>query len=194
MISYLSLYSKNDDHYNPPNFSLYPQLPIGQSIPDATIGLSTYDLRLEPWRHPEWNDLIQNDRVRLFDTEHVVRNRALFGLERPNRSKKTPHLNWTPYPVFNFALWEAKKTTGDTHGKALLQTAASIKTLLQRQRHVFDEAKLSDEPQCKDVCPLVWFFSSVGSDWQLWGCYEEKSNDRGEYRYVCFLGSSRTQC
>lgn len=96
--------------------------------------------------------------------------------------------------MFSFGLWEAKKATGETHVKAFLQTAAKVQTLLKWQRLAFKEAKLLEEPQCKDVCPLVWFFISVGSDWQLWGCFEETVPGLEDYRYVCLVVFSHTQC
>ena len=113
---------------------------------------------------------------------------APFRFAGPNTKNKT-HFVSTAYPVFSFALWEAKKATGEPHDKALLQTAAKVRTLLQKQRLAFNEANLGEEPQCEDVCPLVWYFSSVGSDWQLWGCFEETLPGREDYRYVCLVDS-----
>ena len=102
--------------------------------------------------------------------------------------------------MFSFALWEAKKATGQTHETAFLQTIAKVKTLLRFQRLAFNEARLSEEPQCKDVSPLVWFFSSVGSDWQLWGCFEEILPGREDtlpgheaYQYVCLVDFLHTR-
>ena len=164
-----------------------------EGVPDVTFGLGTYNLNLPPWRSEEMVDLVQNDRVRLFDKDTIRENLATFELAGPNTKKKTHYVS-SAYPLFSFALWEAKKATGETHDTAFLQTAANVKTLLRFQRRAFDEAKLGEEPQCEDVCPLVWYFSSVGSDWQLWGCFEETIPGRKDYQYVCVVGSLRTQC
>lgn len=164
-----------------------------QGVPDVTFGLGTYNLKRPPWCSEERVHLVQNDRVRLFDKDAIEKTLATFGLAGPNTKNKT-HFVSNAYPVFSFGLWEAKKATGDTHDKAFLQTATKVKTLLRFQRLVFNKAKLGEEPQCEDICPLVWYFSSVGSDWQLWGCYEETLPGSEDYQYVCVVGLSHTQC
>lgn len=68
-----------DQHFNLPNFDIAPELKYldddgdikGSSsyqIPDATIGLYTYDIKRKPWTNR--SDLIDNDRVELFEKRH----------------------------------------------------------------------------------------------------------------------------
>lgn len=156
------------------------------------FGLGTYNLKNEPWRNPERKDLVKNDRVQLFDKDAITQNLDHFELTGPNKKKNTGFLT-SAHPMFSFGLWEAKKAMGETHNKAFLQTAEKVRSLLQFQRLAFKKARLSEEPQCKDVCPLVWFFSSVGADWRLWGCFEETIPGSEGYQYVCLESSSHAQ-
>lgn len=82
--------------------------------------------------------------------------------------------------MFGFGLWEAKSSTSQNHSQTFLQTARKLATLVRWQRRIFDKA------ECKDACPLVWFFSSVGSSWEISACYETKDNHSQEYFYVGF--------
>ena len=151
------------------------------------FGLGTYSLNNEPWRNPERKDLVKNDRVHLFNKDAIIENLDHFKLAGPNKKNKNH------YPVFSFGLWEAKKGTGDTHDGAFKQIALQVRTLLQFQRLAFQQARLFEETQCKDVCPLVWFFSSVGAEWQLRACFEESIPGSEGYQYVCLVSSSHVR-
>ncbi len=146
-------------------------------IPDVTIGLLTYDLRRDPWR--QMGDLVENDRVKLFDKQPLAKLLKLFELEEPYTRASSRFIT-ASYPMFSFGLWEAKKSTGDNNVKAYLQTARKLATLLRWQRRIFDAAR------CEDFCPLVWFFSSVGSSWEVSGCFERKNPSDEGYTYVSF--------
>lgn len=82
-----------DQHFNLPNFDISPQLSYHDDddghikgsnsiqIPDATIGLYTYDLNKKPW--VDRKDLIDNDRVKLFDKKALSDCLKSFELEGP---------------------------------------------------------------------------------------------------------------
>ena len=72
-------------------------------------------------------------------------------------------------PLFAFALWEAKKSDGvDTHYKAFTQLDNKVRRLLQWQDAVINEA----ESDSNEFSPVVWAFTSVGSSWTVYGCYQ----------------------
>lgn len=140
--------------------------------PDATLGLCTYILSQAPWAQRE--DLINNDRVKLFDNVVLTETLDHFELQGPYRNVSS-----NPYaPMFGFGLWEVKKSDAGNHTKTFRQTARKVATLLRWQRKIFDTAR------CEDCRPFVWFFSSVGPDWQIWGCYETKKPRNEGYQYV----------
>ena len=153
----------------------------GIQIPDATLGLCTYDRVNEPWILRE--DLMDNDRVKLFEKEALIDILEHFELQGPYSSNSTK-FGTAPFPMFGFGLWEAKKVLGDNHAQAFVQTARKLATLLRWQRAVFQKAK------CEDCRPLVWFFSSVGSSWEICGCYDTKDSRSEGYRYVSLALSS----
>lgn len=163
-----------------------------KAFPDTTFGLASYNLGVEPWNDKKWSKLKENDMVRLFDREKLGGLMEYFDLKGPNpgkpkgpRNGKKKEFYLHPWrPVFSFGLWEAKKQTGQTHADAFDQTVPTICALLQWQRNLFNEAELRDEAESEDVCPLVWFFSSVGSSWVLWGCFETIDADSGRIYYV----------
>ena len=123
---------------------------------------------------------MDNDRVKLFDKLSLTETLECFELQGPYR-KRTSKFVRTSCPMFGFGLWEAKKTTGGSHTDAFLQTARKLASLLRWQRKIFDTAR------CEDWCPLVWFFSSIGSSWEVSACYETKNSQREKYRYVSLL-------
>ena len=71
-------------------------------------------------------------------------------------------------PLFAFALWEAKKSDGDSHWSAFTQLDKKVRSLLQWQDAVINEA-VSDS---NEFTPVVWAFTSVGSSWTVYGCYQ----------------------
>ena len=133
-------------------------------------------MRREPWVQRE--DLTHNDRVKLFDRKALKDCLEEHGLEGPYRRRKDVKRFTTAYPMFGFGLWEAKSSSGGTHRQTLVQTARKLKALLRWQRKIFDKA------DCKDFCPLAWFFSSVGSSWEIAACYENKHPGQEECCYV----------
>jgi hypothetical protein len=145
---------------------------VGFERADVTIGLCTYNLSQESWR--ERKDLLQNDRVNLFDRIFLGKLEDRFGIRDPFKRSR----NRTSYdlPAFAFGLWEAKKAAAnDNHHTASFQSARKLKTLLRSQRSLYEKASVS-------AYPLVWHFTSVGSTWTVYGCYfrpvshQEKSN------------------
>lgn len=147
-------------------------------VPDATLGLQTYNLNREPWTERE--DLTKNDRIKLFDINILAEILRHFKLEGPYK-RKSPKAVSTSCPMFGFGLWEAKKSTGESHIDIFHQTARKLATLLRWQRKIFNTA------ECEDTCPLVWFFSSAGSSWEISGCYEIKNPHEEGYSYVSFV-------
>ena len=160
----------DDDHQNDGSSKLTYE------TPDATLGLCTYDLSIEPWISR--GDLMDNDMVRLFDKKSLRELLDHFDLKTPYKNKDNNSVVTMSYPMFSFGLWEAKKTSGDNHDIASVQTARKLATLLRWQRIIFSEAK------CKYSFPLVWSFTSVGSKWEIHGCYECKKAHGKEYKYV----------
>ncbi|MCJ1390382.1 hypothetical protein MMC18_003241 [Xylographa bjoerkii] len=161
--------SESTNHFNLPNLDLSDQLTYldddhkpdattkqSHETPDATLGLCTYDLLLEPWKGR--GDLIKEDSVRLFDKKFLREVLEHFQLKTPYRRNESSDVVTMSYPMFSFGLWEAKRSLGDSSGKAFSQTARKLATLLRWQRRIFNEAK------CEDLLPVVWSFTSVGSD------------------------------
>ena len=165
-----------DKHFNLPNFETASQLAYyndddigskskqGVEIPDLTIGLHTYTLNSLTWQ--ERQDLLENDRVRLFDRtllRNVLRNSKIEVPYRCHAKRATDN-----FPAFTFGLWEAKKAAAaDSHQTALVQSGPKVKTLLRWQRNLYDRAGVI-------ASPLVWWFGSVGSNWKIYGCYAER--------------------
>ncbi|MCJ1384536.1 hypothetical protein MMC17_007653 [Xylographa soralifera] len=159
----------DDDHHNDGSSKLTSE------TPDATLGLCTYDLSIEPWISR--NDLMDNDMVRLFDKKSLRGLLEHFDLKTPYKNKDINSVVTMSYPMFSFGLWEAKKTFGDNNDIAFTQTVRKLATLLRWQRMIFNKAK------CKYSVPLVWSFTSVGSKWEIYGCYECKKTHGKEYKY-----------
>ena len=71
-------------------------------------------------------------------------------------------------PLFAFALWEAKKSDGDSHWKAFTQLDRRVRLLLQWQGAIIKAAGNNSN----EFFPVVWAFTSVGSLWTVYGCYQ----------------------
>jgi hypothetical protein len=149
-----------------PNFDIVEQLAYSEfeneqkKIPDLTIGLLSYDPK-------EWSDvanirLLADDRVRLFDQKVLRRLETAGYLEPPfirpgSSSKRVSDLCL----AFPFGFWEAKREDGGyDHQSAQKQNAVKVKMILTWQDKV---AKSADVPWV----PLAWYFSSVGSKWEV---------------------------
>ena len=75
-------------------------------------------------------------------------------------------------PLFAFALWEAKKSGGDSHWSAFTQLDEKVRLLLQWQDAMIKAAKIkAAEINSHEFFPVVWAFTSVGSLWTVYGCY-----------------------
>lgn len=161
---------QSQEHLNLPNFDAVEQLAYPQfeneqkKIPDLTIGLLSYDPK-------EWADLpnarlLQDDRVRLFDQSLLRKLEAAGYLKhpfiRPGSSGKCVSEVSLAFP---FGFWEAKREDGGfDHQSAQKQNALKVKMILGWQGKTAERA---DVPWA----PLVWYFSSVGSRWEVHGCY-----------------------
>lgn len=168
----LSNSSTNDIHFNLPNFVLQSQLRFyyqeenGQSygIPDATIGLCAYNLRNKPWQKQRL-ELRTDPRIEPFSLKFLgTIFREFEDLKGPYASKV---LN-DGVPLFAFALWEVKKSDGNSHWSAFTQLDIKVRRLLQWQDGIINEA----ETYNKEFFPVVWAFTSVGSSWTVYGCYQ----------------------
>jgi len=136
-------------------------------IPDLTIGLNSYDLT-------KWKDiaLSENDRVRLFDQKllRVLRDEEYLipPFIQPGSGKKQRSADVSL--TFPFSIWEAKRPGGDSnHQSALTQNALVAKMILEWQDQIGVEA---DVP----CVPLVFYFVSVGSIWQIHGCHFQQNS------------------
>lgn len=185
----VSISDCHDRHFNLPNFNKAQELPYydddgevhckpGVQIPDMTIGLLTYDINKKPWHQRE--DLLGNDRIKLFDRGVLDAILKHFELEAPYREiKNKPRFIAGSHPMFAFALWEAKKpTSSDNHITTLQQTARKLATLIRWQVKIYGKAKFGE---CN---PLVWFFSSVGSTFEVFGCYGVEQPTGEGHTYV----------
>ena len=167
----VSTSSDGNEHFNLPNFVLKPQLRYYYQeeeelygIPDATIGLCAYNFRNEPWQKQR-PDLRSNPRIQPFSREFL---RTIFS---NNEDLKGPYKSQVlneGVPLFAFAVWEAKKSDGDSHWKAFIQIDCKVRCLLQWQDAVINEAVSNSN----EFFPVVWAFTSVGSTWTIYGCYQ----------------------
>ena len=164
--------SDGNKHFDLPNFVLKPQLRYyyqeeegeGYGTPDATIGLCAYNFRREPWQKQR-PDLRTNPRIQPFSQEFL---KTIFS---NNEDLKGPYKSQVlneGVPLFAFALWEAKKSDSQTHWKAFTQIDRKVRRLLQWQDAVINQA----ESNSKEFFPVVWAFTSVGSSWTVYGCYQ----------------------
>ena len=170
----VSTSSQGNIHFNLPNFVFKPQLRYyyqdegrqkqSSEIPDATIGLCAYNLRNEPWQKQR-PDLRADPRIEPFS------QRCLKTIFNNYEDLKGPYpkkvLN-DGVPLFAFALWEAKKSDGDSHWSAFTQLDKRVRLLLQWQDAIIKAA----ENNSSEFFPVVWAFTSVGSLWTVYGCYQ----------------------
>ena len=157
-----------------PNFDTvqqlgYPEFEDEQKkIPDLTIGLLSYDPN-------DWSDsvdirLLQDDRVRLFDQRLLRKLEGEGQLEVPfirpgSSSKRVTDMCLT----FPFGFWEAKREGGGyDHQSAQKQNSLKIKMILGWQEEIGKRAEVP-------WVPLVWYFVSVGSKFEVHGCHFEQS-------------------
>lgn len=157
-----------------PNFDTvqqlgYPEFENEQKkIPDLTIGLLTYDPN-------GWSDLanirlLHDDRLRLFDQKLMRRLEDKGYLKtpfiRPGSSAKRVGEMCLAFP---FGFWEAKREGGGyDHQSAQKQNALKVKMILKWQDSVAESAEIP-------WVPLVWYFVSVGSKWEVHGCHFQQS-------------------
>lgn len=150
----------------------------GSQKPDSTFGLCTYDLGERPWNEKNW---LQEDMVKIFDKKTLKKTLDGFPeLKEPYKISGTPFGLYS-YPMFAFGLWEAKKDQGYSHENTFIQSSRKLKLLLSWQRKIFDESKI------KNISPTVWYFSSLGSDWRVYGCSETKDVHGDGFRYVSHI-------
>lgn len=168
-------------HANLPTTVLWCQLRYksqrGNGIPDATIGLCAYNLMNEPWQEQR-PDLLGDLRIQMFTRRNL---QSIFEEE----SLKGPYpdeVEGDGIPLFGFAIWEAKKSGGDSHWTALTQLNWKIRCLLEWQANIISAAK---SPSIEFV-PLVWAFTSVGPTWTVYGCYQSGKKVDGDNYGVSF--------
>jgi len=177
----LSTSSDSDMHFNLPSFVLQPQLRFRfqeenrqrHGVPDATIGLCAYDLKNEPWRKQR-PDLRTNPRIELFSLKFLS---TIFEKCEDLKGPYPSQVLDGGVPVFAFALWEAKKSAGHSHWKAFTQLDKKVRSLLQWQDNIINEA----ENYNKEFSPVVWAFTSVGSSWTVYGCYQSIDEEDGKH-------------
>ena len=114
--------------------------------------------------------------VRLFGKKTLKETMNHFAqLKGPYKISGEPVESYS-YPMFAFGIWEAKRTIGSNHEDTIQQTATKLKSLLIWQRKIFDKSGV------QVTSPTVWFFSSLGADWRVYGCSEIVRGD--EFHYV----------
>ncbi len=149
----------------------------GSQTPDTTFGLCTYNLDERHWTE-EW---LRNDMVKLFGKKSLKETMDRFSLlKEPYKISGTP-VGLYSYPMFAFGLWEAKRDKGYSHEDVVIQSSRKLKLLLSWQRKIFDESEV------REISPTVWFFSSLGSDWRVYGCSETKAVDGDGFHYVSHI-------
>lgn len=150
----------------------------GWQKPDSTFGLCTYNLEERPWNEKDW---LQVDMVKLFEKRTLKKTLDGFPkLREPYKISGTP-VGVYSYPMFAFGLWEVKKDKRSSHEDTLIQSSRELKLLLNWQRRIFDESNV------EVISPTVWYFSSVGSDWRVYGCSETKAVHGDGFRYVSHI-------
>ena len=182
--------SDSKNHYNLPSFVLKPQLRYyyqeekgeGWGTPDATIGLCAYNFRREPWQKQR-PDLRTDPRIQPFSLESL---KTIFSNNEDLQGPYKSQVLKEGVPLFAFALWEAKRSDGvDTSWKAFTQLDCKVRRLLQWQDVVINQA----ESDSNEFFPVVWAFTSVGSLWTVYGCYQ--SFNEGEDKHFAVGLESR---
>jgi hypothetical protein len=88
--------------------------------------------------------------------------------------------------ILPFAVFEAKSAQ-DTFWPALeRQTALPVAKFLRLQINLQEATGLS----ASECNTLVWMFGSIGSVWQVYGCYAVWYNRAKEWRFVSFSSTS----
>ena len=176
------------EHFNLPNFDTLDQLAYPEfeneerKIPDLTIGLRSYDLA--EWSRSEDIEVLRNDRVRMFDQNLLERLEIEDDLTPPFIRTGSSGVRVRDSAItFPFGFWEAKRKGGGyDHQSAQKQNALKVKMILSWQDQV---AKRADVPWS----PLAWYFVSVGSLWEVYGCHFEQNSIAKEGR-ICVSRSS----
>jgi hypothetical protein len=179
---------QSQEHFNLPNFDTVEQLAYPEfeneqkKIPDLTIGLLSYDPN-------EWSDLsnirlLHDDRVRLFDQKLLRKLEEEGYLEPPFiRPGSSGKLVGDMCLAFPFGFWEAKREGGGfDHQSAQKQNAVKVKMILSWQDQI---GKRADVPWL----PLVWYFVSIGSKWEVHGCHFQQNFAATEGR-ICVSSPS----
>ena len=149
----------------------------GSQIPDTTFGLCTYNLDERHWTE-EW---LRNDMVKLFEKRTLKETMDNFSqLQLPYKISGNP-VGIYSYPMFAFGFWEAKKELDSSHENTIKQSARKLKSLLSWQRRIFDVSDV------RVTSPTVWFFSSIGADWRVYGCSERKAVHSQRVHYVSHI-------
>jgi hypothetical protein len=88
--------------------------------------------------------------------------------------------------VFPFLVLEAKSEKAkDSFSNIEVQTAFSIRTLLELQQNLRDAAYTKEYPDLH-LCPLIWFLSYKGESWRVSAGYTELKNGVQTYVRIPF--------
>jgi len=171
------------EHLNLPNFDTFGQLAYpefeneAKKIPDRTIGLHSYDLN--QWINSPDIMLLRDDRVRMFDQKLLRKLEDGGYITTPFCRPGANGRSVGEMPLtFPFAFWEAKREGGGSdHQAASTQNAIKVKMILNWQDEISKSAGVP-------WCPLVWYFVSVGSKWELHGCHFQSNANASDGR-IC---------
>jgi len=115
--------------------------------------------------------LLDNDRVWPFGQD-LLRNLSSEGLLMPpfiqpgSGKRRGADVSLT----FPFGFWEAKREGGSNdHQSARNQNALKVKMVLDWQDQIGRKAGVP-------CVPLMFYFVSVGSSWQIYGCHFQQSS------------------
>ena len=161
-------------HLNLPNFVFAPQLRYWyqaeerqrqrSKVPDATIGLCAYNLRNEPWQKQKPH-LRADPRIGPFSQRSLE---TIFNNYEYLKGPYSDRVLNDSVPLFAFALWEAKRSDGDSQWSAFTQLDNRVRLLLRWQDAMIKAAEIDSN----EFIPVVWAFTSVGSIWTVYGCYQ----------------------
>ncbi|KAF2475373.1 uncharacterized protein BDR25DRAFT_340153 [Lindgomyces ingoldianus] len=160
------------DHFSLPNFNLakltFPNFE-GQTKKtlDLTIGLLSSDPG--EWFGLPKVEMLMDDRVRMFNPKLLAKLSKVSSLEYPFQLRKGTRVEHVPL-AFHFAFWEAKSSSQRAagHQAAKVQSALKVKLLLKWQKGVSSNAGVPWHP-------LVWYFISAGSRWEILACQFEQN-------------------
>ncbi|KAI1411740.1 hypothetical protein F5Y13DRAFT_200725 [Hypoxylon sp. FL1857] len=98
----------------------------------------------------------------------------------------TPFKSATNPPIFPFLILEAKSDSSRNGFQDIqTQTAFPIWKFLTLQRQLQLKAECAEEP-------LVWFFGNRGSEWKVYGCYVDETDNRPRYNIHPLWGGDLT--